>query len=410
VADQDQNNQPTQQPEESPEKKNGRKVIIFVVVFVLILGALFFYWRSTFTEDTDDAQVDGNIYQVSSRVTGQVSHVFVEENTPVDQGALIAEIDPRDYQVALEQAQAELANAQATYQQASTNVPITTITTSTQVTTTGSDVLQSNSSVAQAQKQAAAAAARVEQAKANAVKAKLDVERYTPLVEKDVISKQQFDAAVAAERADSAAVIEAEANLVAQQDAITQAQQRADAARAQAAQASKNRPQQVEAERARALAALAQVKSAQAKVDQALLNLSYTRITAPVGGIVDKKNVEVGENLSVGQDLLSIIPLNDLWVTANFKETQLHEMKPGQSVTIKVDALGGRKFTGYVKQIGGATGSKLSLFPPENATGNYVKVVQRIPVRIDFTNLQKDNGDYALRPGYSVTPEVRIKD
>ncbi len=410
MADQDQNNQPTQQPEESPEKKNGRKVIIFVVVFVLILGALFFYWRSTFTEDTDDAQVDGNIYQVSSRVTGQVSHVFVEENTPVDQGALIAEIDPRDYQVALEQAQAELANAQATYQQASTNVPITTITTSTQVTTTGSDVLQSNSSVAQAQKQAAAAAARVEQAKANAVKAKLDVERYTPLVEKDVISKQQFDAAVAAERADSAAVIEAEANLVAQQDAITQAQQRADAARAQAAQASKNRPQQVEAERARALAALAQVKSAQAKVDQALLNLSYTRITAPVGGIVDKKNVEVGENLSVGQDLLSIIPLNDLWVTANFKETQLHEMKPGQSVTIKVDALGGRKFTGYVKQIGGATGSKLSLFPPENATGNYVKVVQRIPVRIDFTNLQKDNGDYALRPGYSVTPEVRIKD
>jgi membrane fusion protein (multidrug efflux system) len=410
VADQDQNNQPTQQPEESPEKKNGRKVIIFVVVFVLILGALFFYWRSTFTEDTDDAQVDGNIYQVSSRVTGQVSHVYVEENTPVDQGALIAEIDPRDYQVALEQAQAELANAQATYQQASTNVPITTITTSTQVTTTGSDVLQSNSSVAQAQKQAAAAAARVEQAKANAVKAKLDVERYTPLVEKDVISKQQFDAAVAAERADSAAVIEAEANLVAQQDAITQAQQRADAARAQAAQASKNRPQQVEAERARALAALAQVKSAQAKVDQALLNLSYTRITAPVGGIVDKKNVEVGENLSVGQDLLSIIPLNDLWVTANFKETQLHEMKPGQSVTIKVDALGGRKFTGYVKQIGGATGSKLSLFPPENATGNYVKVVQRIPVRIDFTNLQKDNGDYALRPGYSVTPEVRIKD
>ncbi len=410
MADQDQNNQPTQQPEESPEKKNGRKVIIFVVVFVLILGALFFYWRSTFTEDTDDAQVDGNIYQVSSRVTGQVSHVYVEENTPVDQGALIAEIDPRDYQVALEQAQAELANAQATYQQASTNVPITTITTSTQVTTTGSDVLQSNSSVAQAQKQAAAAAARVEQAKANAVKAKLDVERYTPLVEKDVISKQQFDAAVAAERADSAAVIEAEANLVAQQDAITQAQQRADAARAQAAQASKNRPQQVEAERARALAALAQVKSAQAKVDQALLNLSYTRITAPVGGIVDKKNVEVGENLSVGQDLLSIIPLNDLWVTANFKETQLHEMKPGQSVTIKVDALGGRKFTGYVKQIGGATGSKLSLFPPENATGNYVKVVQRIPVRIDFTNLQKDNGDYALRPGYSVTPEVRIKD
>jgi membrane fusion protein, multidrug efflux system len=154
---------------------------------------------------------------------------------------------------------------------------------------------------------------------------------------------------------------------------------------------------------------MADVKQAQAKVDQARLNLGYTHITAPVTGIVNKKNVQVGVNLSIGQDVLTIIPLTNLWVTANFKETQLSRMKPGQPVTLKVDALGGRKFHGKVTQIGGATGSKLSLFPPENATGNYVKVVQRIPVRVDFTNIQQENGDYALRPGMSVTPDVEVK-
>ncbi|QHN05384.1 HlyD family secretion protein [Granulicella sp. WH15] len=392
------------------EKKTGRKVILFGVVLLLILGAIFYYWRSTFSEETDDAQVDGDIYQVSSRVAGQVIHVYVEDNTKVEKGALLAEIDPKDFQVALEQAQATLANAQASYQQATVNIPIISVNTRTQVSTTGSDVRSSSSSVEQAQKQAAAAAARVEQAKANAVRAKLDVDRYTPLVQKDVISKQQYDAAIATERANSAAVVEAEASLVAAQAGISSAQQRLDSARFQASQANKNGPQLVAVEHARAEAALADVKQAQARVDQAMLNLSYTRITAPTSGVVNKKNVQVGANLSVGQDLLSIIPLSDLWVTANFKETQLKEMRPGQKVTLKVDALGGRKFTGEVAQIGGATGSRLSLFPPENATGNYVKVVQRIPVRINFTNLKQENGDYALRPGFSVTPEVTVKN
>ncbi len=411
MPDQDQqNNNQNPKPEEAPKKNPARTFIIVAVVILIVLGAGFYYWRSTFSEDTDDAQVDGNIYQISSRVAGQVVHVYVEENTKVEQGALLVEIDPKDFQIALEQAQATLANAQASYQQAVVNVPITSVTTRTQLSTTGSDVAGSTSGVEQAQKQAAAAAARVEQAQANAVKAKLDVERYTPLVQKDVISKQQYDGAVATERADAAAVLEAEANLVAQQAAITQAQQRLDTARFQAAQAAKNGPKQVAVERARADAALADIKQAQAKVDQALLNLSYTRVIAPVSGIVSKKNVEVGANLSVGQDLMSIVPLTGLWVTANFKETQLKEMKPGQEVSIKVDALGGRKFTGKVAQIGGATGSRLSLFPPENATGNYVKVVQRIPVRINFTNLAQENGDYALRPGFSVTPVVTVKN
>ena len=411
MADQEQNQPatPTQTPEESPAKKTGRKVIIFSVVLLLVLAAGFWYWRSTFSEDTDDAQVDGNIYQISSRIAGTVTAVHVEENSEVKAGQLLVELDPKDYQVALEQAQAALASAQADYQTANVNVPITNVTTSTQVSTSGTDVVAAESAVTQSQQQSAAAAARVDQAKANAIKATKDVERYTPLVEKDVISRQQYDAAVASATASNAQVIEAEKDLVAQESGITQAQQRLDSAKQQAAQARKNGPQQVKAEQARAQAALAQIKQAQARVDQALLNLSYTRVVAPTAGVVNKKNVEAGGNLSAGQDLLTIVPLSDLWVTANFKETQLAHMHPCQEVDIKVDALGGRHFSGKVTQVGGATGSRLSLFPPENATGNYVKVVQRIPVRIDFTNLKQENGDYALRPGFSVTPEVSIK-
>ena len=396
-------------PEESPEKNSRRKFVIIAVVILLVIGAGLFYWRSTYTEDTDDAQVDGDLYQVSSRVTGQVIKVYIDDNQQVQAGQAIAEIDPKDYQVALEQAQANLANAQAAAIQATVNVPITSVNVNTSVSTTSSDVQGSLAAVDQARKQAQAAEARVAQAKANAVKSHLDVERYTPLVEKDVISKQQFDAAVAADAGNSAAVLEAEATVIAQQAAVNQALQKLAQSRSTAAESFKTAPDQVRVQQAKANAALADIKQSQAKVDQAMLNLSYPHITAPTTGIVNKKNVQVGANLSIGQDLLTIIPLTNLWVTANFKETQLSRMRPGQSVTIKVDALGGRKFHGTVTQIGGATGSRLSLFPPENATGNYVKVVQRIPVRIDFTNVQQENGDYALRPGMSVTPDVAVK-
>ena len=394
---------------EVPAQKSGRKFIIIAVLILLAIGASIFYWRSTYTEDTDDAQVDGDLYQVSSRVTGQVIKVYVEDNQKIDAGSPIAEIDPRDYQVALEQAQANLASSQAAAIQANVNVPITSVNVTTSVDTTSSDVQGSTASVEQARKQAQAAEARVTAAKANAVKSRLDVERYTPLVQKDVISKQQYDAAVAADASNQADVLEAEANVIAYQAQVTQALQKLSQSRYQAAQSIKTGPDQVRAQQAKANAALADVKQAQAKVDQAQLNLSYTHITAPTTGIVNKKNVQVGANLSIGQDLLTIIPLTNLWVTANFKETQLAKMRKDQEVTIKVDALGGRKFHGKVFQIGGATGSRLSLFPPENATGNYVKVVQRIPVRINFTNLDQENGDLALRPGMSVTPDVEVK-
>jgi membrane fusion protein (multidrug efflux system) len=264
--------------------------------------------------------------------------------------------------------------------------------------------------VAQAEKQVEAAKARVVEAQANAKKAQDDVDKYTPLVQHDVISRQQFDAATATRDAANASVLEAQANVLAQQNAVSTAQQRLAQSQFQSEQSVKNAPGQVEVEQARAAAAGAAVKQAEAKVEQARLNVSYTHITAPTAGIINKKNVQVGGNLSVGQDLMTIIPLTDLWVTANFKETQLAKMCPGEPVTIKVDAYGGREFSGKLTQIGGATGSMLSLFPPENATGNYVKVVQRIPVRIDFTDLQKEDGDYALRPGLSVTPDVHVKD
>ena len=396
--------------EEVAEKKGRRRVIIIVVVAVIAVVAIFFYWRSTFTEDTDDAQVDGNLYQVSARVAGQVTRVDVTEQQVVKAGDPIAEVDPRDFEVAVEQAQANLANAEAEYEQARVNVPITSVTTRTEVLTSGSDVRSNEAAVSQAQSQAQAANERIEQAKANALKAQIDVDRYTPLVKNDVISKQQFDQAVATASATQAALNEAQRNASAAQQQVQGARARLATSLSQQAQNQQTAPKQVAVQRAREAAALAAVQQAQARLDQAKLNLGYTKITAPIDGIVSRKTVAVGVNLSVGQSLLTIVPLEDLWVTANFKETQLKEMHAGQAVEIEVDALGGKKFDGYVKQIGGATGSSLSLFPPENATGNYVKVVQRIPVRINFKNLQEQDKNHELRIGMSVVPKVRVKD
>jgi len=412
LADQENKNQNVQNeqtPPEAPEKKSRRRFIVIAVVILLIIGGGLFYWHSTFSEDTDDAQVDGDLFQVSSRVTGQVVKVYVTDNQTVHAGDAIADIDPKDYQVAFDQAQANLASAEADYEQAHVTVPITSVQSSTTISTSGSDVTANVASVAQAEKQKEAADARVVQAKANALKAQLDVERYTPLVQKDVISKQQYDQAVATANADQAAVLESQADVIGSEEAIRQAQQKAAQSRFTAQQAAKNGPELVRAQEARANSMLATVKQQAAKLEQARLNLGYCHITAPTAGIISKKNVDVGANVSIGQDLLTVVPLTNLWVTANFKETQLDKMKPNQEVKIEVDALGGRKFSGKVTQIGGATGSRLSLFPPENATGNYVKVVQRIPVRIDFTDLNKENGDYALRPGFSVTPIVTVK-
>ncbi len=394
-------------PEPTPAAKARRTFLIVLVLLVLAGVAFFFYYRSTFTEGTDDAQVDGDLYPVSARIAGSVIQVNVTENQKVNKGDVIAIIDPADFQTQLAQAQAQVVNSQASFVQANANVPITGVQTRTQVSTSGSDVVTAQAAVSQAVKAVGAAQARVDQQKANALKAQLDVDRYTPLVAKDVISKQQFDQAVATAAAANAALLEAQQNVTGQQDQVRQAQSRLASARSDEEQAKQNGPKQLQVQKARAEAAGADVQQNQAKLKQAELNLGYTKIIAPVTGIINKKNIAVGGNVSIGQNLMTIIPLDNLWITANYKETQLQHMRQGQRVGIKVDALGGREYEGKVTQIGGATGSKLSLFPPENATGNYVKVVQRIPVRIDLD--QDANKDELLRPGYSVDPEVHVK-
>jgi membrane fusion protein (multidrug efflux system) len=384
-----------------------RKGIIIVVVVILVLVGIGFWWHSTYYEDTDDAQINGHLIQISARIAGQVVHVDVNENQLVKAGDPIAELDPRDYQVAVENAQAALDSAKAAAAAANVNVPITTINTGSTLSSAGADVSAATASISQAQSQVAAAHAQVVQADANALKAQQDLDRYKPLVEKDVISKQQYDAAVATSDAAKAAVENAHATERAAQDAVRVANDKASAAQAQYKNAQSG-PQQVAAQSARAKQALAQVAQAQAQLDQANLNLGYTKIVAPAAGIITRKSVEINQNVSTGQNLLTLVSLEDLWVTANFKETQLKHMSNGQHVEITVDATG-KSYDGHISQIGGATGSVLSLFPPENATGNYVKVVQRLPVRIDFDDLNKQDSNHALRPGLSVEPKVRVK-
>jgi len=397
----------TETDSESAQPKSSRRLIIVLVVVVLIAVAVAIWWHSTFTEDTDDAQVNGHLIQVSSRINGQVLKVDVEENQLVKQGDVIAELDPADYQVAVENAQAALASAQANAAAANVNVPITSINTGSNLSSAGADVTGSVAGVEQAQQQFEAAHARVAQAQANLTRAQADLDRYRPLVEKDIISKQQWDAAVAAVDADKADVANAIATERAAGDGVGVARQKQNQAQA-SLKSAQTGPQQVAAQSAHAKQALAQVAQAQAQLDQAKLNLSYTKIIAPAAGIVTRKSVEIDQNVAPGQNLLTLVSLQDLWVTANFKETQLRHMSAGQPVEIAVDATG-KKYDAKVTQIGGATGSVLSLFPPENATGNYVKVVQRVPVRIDFTDLNNQDPDHLLRPGLSVEPNVRVK-
>jgi len=397
--------QPEQKVPEAPKK--SRRGLIIIVLLILAIAGGAFYWHSTYYEDTDDAQINGHLIQISSRINGTVVKINVDENQYVAKGTVIAELDPADYQVAVENAEASLASAKANAIAARVNVPITSVNTGTNLRSAGADVTGAQASVSQAQSQLKATQAKVAEAQANNVKANQDLERYKPLVAKDVISKQQYDAAVAQADATKASLNDAEAGVQAAQDAIRVANQREVQSQSSYKYAETG-PQQVAAQNARAQQAEAQVEGAQAQLDQAKLNLGYTKIVAPSNGIVTRKSLELNQNISPGQNLLTLVSLDDLWVTANFKETQLKHVSAGQPVEIEVDATG-KTYKGKITQVGGATGSVLSLFPPENATGNYVKVVQRVPVRVDFTDLASEDSSHALRPGLSVEPKVRVK-
>lgn len=385
----------------------GRSAIRWIVLgaLVALVIAGFFVWRYLDSyEGTDDAQVDGHINSVSARISGYVLKVNVDDNQTVEKGAVLVEIDPHDYQVAVERAKAELADAEATAQAMNLNVPVQTIGTTTQVSSSQADLESAQAGVTAAQEQLDSARAQLAQAEANNVRAQADAARYSALVAKDEVSRQIFDQAQATAKADAAAVDSARAAVSAAQEQVSQAKSHVSSAQA-ALQYSQTGPQQVAATEARARAAVATVEQKRAALDQAELDLQYCTITAPVTGVVNKR-VEVGMNVQPGQTLLSVVPLDDVWITANFKETQLRRMKVGQAVTVSVDAYG-RDYQGKVESVAGATGAQFSLLPPENATGNYVKVVQRVPVKIVLDPGQ--NSDHLLRVGMSVEPKVWVR-
>jgi membrane fusion protein (multidrug efflux system) len=339
---------------------------------------------------------------ISARISGHVIKLNVQDNQYVEAGTVLVEIDPADYQVAYDRAKADFEDAQAAAIAAGVNVPITSVNTTSQVSVTGADVENARAGIQAAKQQFEAAKAQLQEAEANNVKAQNDLVRYKQLVDKEEISQQQYDQATAAAKASAAAVEGARATAEAAQQQVTEAQGKLVQAEASSRYA-QTAPQQVQIVRARATSALAEAQRKKADLDQAALNLQYTKIVAPVSGGVSSRTVEVGQNVAPGQELMKLIPLDDVWITANFKETQLRDMKVGQPVSIEVDA-NGRTYTGKVDSIADASGSRFSLLPPENATGNYVKVVQRIPVKIVLD--PGENKDHLLRPGMSVTPKV----
>jgi membrane fusion protein (multidrug efflux system) len=381
------------------------RIVVVITVVVLVIAGIFLWRYFTSYESTDDAQIDGHVNSISPRISGHVIKLNVQDNQYVEAGTLLVEIDPTDYQVAVARAQADYADAKATADAASVNVPVTSISTSSQLSSADADVLNAQAGIKAAQQQFDAAKANQQQAEANNVKAQNDLVRYKQLVEKQEISQQQYDQAVAAARAGTATVEATKASADAANSQVTQAEGKLAQAMANQRTAG-TAPRQVTIVRARAASAWAAAARKKADLDQAQLNVSYTKIIAPVAGVVSNRTVEVGQNVQPGQELLKVIPL-EIWVTANFKETQLRNMKPGQKSTIYVDATG-KKYKGHVDSVAGASGARFSLLPPENATGNYVKVVQRIPVKLVFE--QGENKGHELRPGMSVEPKVWTRE
>jgi membrane fusion protein (multidrug efflux system) len=341
---------------------------------------------------------------VSARVSGYVTKVNVDDNQWVEKGTVLVEVDPKDYEVAVAQAQASLNSAEATAKSLDITVPITSVSTSSQLRFAASGIEDANAGVTAAERQLTAAHAQVESAEANDVKAQDDLHRYKLLVDKREVSQQIYDQALAAAKSSAATVAAAQASESAAQQFVQQTRSRLSQAIANH-QSAETGPQQVSSTQARARAAIADVDQKRALLEQAQLNLEYTKIVAPVSGEVDKK-VVVGMNVQEGQQLLTVVPLDEVWVTANFKETQLKHMKVGQKAEIDVDSTG-QTLKGHVDSIAGATGPLFSLLPPENATGNYVKIVQRIPVKIVLE--PGENKDRRLRPGMNVVPDVYLK-
>ena len=379
-----------------------------ILVGLVLVVAVFFLWRYLGSyESTDDAQIDGHVNAISARVSGHVLKLNVEDNQYVEKGTVLVEIDPADYGIAVAQARAEYADAQAQASAAGINVPITNVSTASQVSGAQAGVSGAKAGIAAARQQFEAAKSQVAEADANNVKAQNDLVRYKQLIDKQEISQQQYDQAVASAQAAAATLQAARASADVYASQIEQAQSKLAQANADLRTAD-TAPQTIRVTRARADSAQANADRKKAALDQAELNLQYTKVIAPVSGIVSNRTVEVGQNVQPGQEMMKVIPLGegDLWVTANFKETQLKSMKAGLAAEVAVDATG-KTYKGHVDSIAGASGDRFSLLPAENATGNYVKVVQRIPVKIVFE--KGETKGHELRPGMSVVPKVWIK-
>ena len=395
--------------------KVRRFLTIGGVLLLAALLALFLYFHNR--ETTDDAQVDGHITPIAAKISGRIGKVLVEDNQAVKAGQVLAQIEPADYQAAVDQAKGALALAESEARSAGVDVPRTSENVASgqssadaQLAAAQADLLRAQASYEQSQTaDLAFAQANVDRSRANAQLAKSDLERYTPLMEKGEISKQQFDAAKAnadasfsALNADEQRFAQAKRNVEISRAQLDAAKARVEQARAGVSSAYADQ-RRVAMRSADAQAKLARVDQARAALDAALLSLSYCNIVAPVEGVATHKQVEPGQIVQPGQGLLVVVLLRDVWVTANFKETQLKSMKPGQKAYLKVDTYG-RTFTGHVDSIAGATGAVLSLLPPENATGNYVKVVQRVPVKIVLDPIPPEVA--VLRPGMNVEATV----
>jgi membrane fusion protein (multidrug efflux system) len=384
-----------------------RRLALIGAIAVLAIAAFAWWLYSRHFETTDDAQVDGHFNAISTRISGTVVYINpdIENDHYVKAGTLLLELDPRDYEAELEHARADLETKEAEADSAAVNVPITDTNAYSQLRLAEAARLEATSSVDAEQANLSAAQHKVEQDQAIAARAERDRIRYEALVEKREISRSDYDsrqteaaATAQAVEADRAAVVAEQQKIAQLRSLVVQRQAQIDAA--------KTAPQQAVDARARSHSAIGERDQARADVHTAELNLSYTKIYAPVSGVVGRKTVELGHRVQPGQSLLVIVPIDDIWITANYKETQLKLMRPGQPVTVHVDTFG-RDFKGTVEDLPGAAGPLFSLFPPENASGNYVKVVQRFPVRIRIN--PGEDPQRLLRPGMSVEPSVRVR-
>jgi membrane fusion protein, multidrug efflux system len=383
-----------------------RRIIIGIAVGVVVLVAGIAWWLYSRTyESTDDAQINGHLNAIASRVAGTVKAVYIENDQPVKAGQPLVDLDPKDYEVLVEQARAGYEQAIAQAAAESPNVPITVTSNRATVDTDVEQVVNAEAAIASAQRDHDSNSAKLRQAEANNRKAQSDLVRYKKLVDQGEISLSDYDQYVASAGGDEAAV-EASRYAAASSEQIVE-EKRASLRQQQTkhSEDKANLPRQVTIHKATVDSRKANVDSAKAQLDTALLNLSYCHIVAPVDGIASQRSAEIGGRVSQGQQLIVVVQIDNVWTTANFKETQLRKMHVGQRVTIEVDSLD-ESFDGEVEYMPAATGDRSSLFPPENATGNYVKIVQRLPVRIRFNPNQRDLDK--LRPGMSVEPKVHL--